>query len=162
MTGVLITDGLTPGTYSFTYTVNGYMGVTDVANFTVIVNPTLNVIENLEICSNAFPFDWNGITITEAGSSSVNLVSTVTGCDSIVTLNTTVIPIIATSETITVCENDLPFDWNGLTIGQAGSESVVFPSSVTGCDSIITLNVFVNAIPISSIDTLVCASQLPF
>ena len=162
VTGVLITDGLTPGTYSFTYTVNGYMGVTDVANFTVTVNPTLNVIENLEICSNAFPFDWNGITITEAGSSSVNLVSTVTGCDSIVTLNTTVIPIISTSETITICENDLPFAWNGLTIGQAGSESVVYPSSVTGCDSIITLNLFVNAIPTSSIDTLVCASQLPF
>ena len=162
VTGVLITDGLTPGTYSFTYTVNGYMGVTDVANFTVIVNPTLNVAENLEICSNAFPFDWNGITITEAGSSSVNLVSTVTGCDSIVTLNTTVIPIISISETITICENDLPFVWNGLSLGQAGSESVVFPSSVTGCDSIITLNLFVNAIPTSSIDTLVCASQLPF
>tara|TARA_B100001287_G_scaffold176771_1_gene149036 strand:+ start:1414 stop:3330 length:1917 start_codon:yes stop_codon:yes gene_type:complete len=162
VTGVLATDDLLPGTYSFTYTVNGYSGATDVANFTVTVNPTLSVTENLEICSNAFPFDWNGITITEAGSSSVNLVSTISGCDSIVTLNTTVIPIISTSETITICENDLPYNWNGLSIGQEGSESVVFPSSVTGCDSIVTLNLIVNAIPTSSTDTLVCVSQLPF
>ena len=215
VTGIFTTDGLTPGTYSFTYTVNGYTGVTDVADFTVIVNaavassesltvcdnqfpfdwnglsitdggsfsvtltsvitgcdstitlnvqvnPTLNVTENIELCSNAFPFEWNGVTITEAGTSSVNLVSAVTGCDSIVTLNTSEIPIISTSESITICENDLPFEWNGLTIGQSGTESVVLSSAVTGCDSIITLNLSVNAIPTSSLDTLVCASQFPF
>ena len=215
LTGILTTDGLSPGTYSFTYTVNGYTGVTDVANFTIIVNadvnssefltvcdsefpfdwnglsindgglfsvtltsiisgcdstvtlnvqvnPTLNVTENVELCSNAFPFEWNGISITEAGTSSVILVSAVTGCDSIVTLNTSEIPIVSSSENVTICENDLPFEWNGLTIGQAGSESVVFSSAITGCDSIANLNLFVNAIPTSSIDTLVCASQFPF
>lgn len=215
LTGIFVSDGLTPGVYSFTYTVNGYDGVTDVSVFDITVNPSLsssqsmtvcdhelpfdwnglsiieggsfsviltslitgcdstatldvqvnptpNVTENIELCSNAFPFDWNGITITEGGTSSVNLVSAVTGCDSIVTLNTSEIPIISTSESITICENDLPFQWNGLSIGQAGSESVVLPSAVTGCDSIITLNLLVNAIPTSMNDTLVCGSQLPF
>ena len=161
LTGILTIDGLNSGMYTFTYTVNGYMGVNDVSNFTITVNPTLNVTENIELCSNAFPFEWNGITITEAGTSSVNLISAVTGCDSIVTLNTSVLPTSSSSETVTICENDLPYEWNGLTIGQAGSESVVLTSS-NGCDSIVTLNLLVNAIPTSSVDTLVCASQFPF
>ena len=162
LTGILTINGLNSGTYTFIYTVNGYMGVNDVSNFTITVNPTLNVTENIELCSNAFPFEWNGITITEAGTSSVNLISVVTGCDSIVTLNTSVLPTSSSSETVTICENELPYEWNGLTIGQAGSESVVLTSSVNGCDSIVTLNLLVNAIPTSSIDTLVCASQFPF
>ena len=161
LTGILTIDGLSSGTYTFTYTVIGYMGVNDVSNFTITVNPTLNVTENIELCSNAFPFEWNGITITEAGTSSVNLISALTGCDSIVTLNTSVLPTSSSSETVTICENDLPYEWNGLTIGQAGSESVVLTSS-NGCDSIVTLNLLVNAIPTSSVDTLVCASQFPF
>ena len=162
LTGILTINGLNSGTYTFIYTVNGYMGVNDVSNFTITINPTLNVTENIELCSNAFPFEWNGITITEAGTSSVNLISAVTGCDSIVTLNTSVLPTSSSSETVAICENDLPYEWNGLTIGQAGSESVVLTSSVNGCDSIVTLNLLVNAIPTSSIDTLVCASQFPF
>mgnify|MGYP001463300788 FL=1 len=161
LTGILTIDGLNFGMYTFTYTVIGYMGVNDVSNFTITVNPTLNVTENIELCSNAFPFEWNGITITEAGTSSVNLISALTGCDSIVTLNTSVLPTSSSSETVTICENDLPYEWNGLTIGQAGSESVVLTSS-NGCDSIVTLNLLVNAIPTSSVDTLVCASQFPF
>jgi gliding motility-associated-like protein len=35
-------------------------------------------------------------------------------------------------------------------------------SSTFGCDSTVTLNLFVNAIPTSMNDTLVCGSQLPF
>ena len=127
------------------------------------VNPTLNVIENIVVCSNAFPFEWNGITISNGfGTPSVNFVSEVTGCDSIVTLNISVNPILFAWDTITICENELPFDWNGLSLTEAGTESVLLSSALTGCDSTITLTLLVNTIPTSTTDTIVCGAQLPF
>ena len=65
-------------------------------------------------------------------------------------------------ETIAVCENEIPFEWNGTTVSESGSVSVMLSSAVSGCDSTVTLNLIVNAIPTSINDTLVCGSQLPF
>jgi len=65
-------------------------------------------------------------------------------------------------ETIAVCENEIPFEWNGTTVSESGSVSVMLSSAVSGCDSTVTLNLIVNAIPTSMNDTLVCGSQLPF
>ena len=216
LSGVFVSDGLTPGVYSFTYTVNGYDGVTDESIFDVTVNPSLSSSESMIVCDNQFPFDWNGLSITQEGSvsvtlnsvvtgcdstvtlnvqvnptfnatenivvcsnafpfewngitisdffetPSVNFVSEVTGCDSIVTLNISVNPILFAFDTITICENELPFNWNGLSLTESGTESVLLSSALTGCDSTITLNLLVNAIPTSTTDTLVCGSQLPF
>ena len=73
----------------------------------------------------------------------------------------TILPVLEGSETISICPSELPFVWNGLSVSEAGSQSVTL-SSTFGCDSTVTLNLFVNAIPTSINDTLVCGSQLPF
>lgn len=73
----------------------------------------------------------------------------------------TILPVLEGSETISICPSELPFVWNGLSVSEAGSQSVTL-SSTFGCDSTVTLNLFVNAIPTSMNDTLVCGSQLPF
>ncbi|MDB4648783.1 gliding motility-associated C-terminal domain-containing protein [Crocinitomicaceae bacterium] len=73
----------------------------------------------------------------------------------------TILPVLEGSETISICPSELPFVWNGLSFSEAGSQSVTL-SSTFGCDSTVTLNLFVNAIPTSMNDTLVCGSQLPF
>lgn len=73
----------------------------------------------------------------------------------------TILPVLEGSETISICPSELPFVWNGIEVSEAGSQSVTL-SSTFGCDSTVTLNLFVNAIPTSMNDTLVCGSQLPF
>ena len=213
--GVFNADGLDGGDYNFMYVVYGYNATSDTSYFTISVvdvltsteeiticenafpfdwnglsiteegsvsvtlnsvvtgcdstvtlnvqiHPTLSATENIVVCSNAFPFEWNGITISDGFETpSVNFVSEVTGCDSIVTLNISVNPILSAFDTITICENELPFNWNGLSLTESGTESVLLSSLITGCDSTITLNLFINAIPTSTTDTLVCGSQFP-
>ena len=163
ISGVFVSDGLTPGVYSFTYTVNGYDGVTDASVFDVTVNPSLSSSESMIVCDNQFPFDWNGLSITEEGSVSVTLNSAVTGCDSTVTLNVQVNPTLNATENIVVCSNAFPFEWNGITISNGfGTPSVNFVSEVTGCDSIVTLNISVNPILFVWDTITICENELPY
>lgn len=161
LTGILNTQGLLAGDYIFTFTAPGYNGTSDVSEFTVTVTPVLESEETMAVCESAFPFDWNGIEISEPSSNTVTLTSTISGCDSLATLIVSANSEYNESVDITICASSLPYEWNGLSIEEAGSQTVTFASSL-GCDSIITLNLFVNAIPTSMNDTLVCGSQLPF
>ncbi len=67
-------------------------------------------------------------------------------CDSIRRLELTVRPLPVVMETITHCNPVLPVIWNGQTVSQAGTFTLVDTSSQvrTGCDSvtILTLNIF--------------------
>ena len=40
----------------------------------------------------------------------------VSGCDSLATLNLTVDPTLTSTTDITICETELPLNWNGLTL----------------------------------------------
>ena len=161
LTGILNAQGLLAGDYIFTFTAPGYNGTSDVSEFTVTVTPVLESEETMAVCESAFPFDWNGIEISEPSSNTVTLTSTISGCDSLATLIVSANSEYNESVDITICASSLPYEWNGLSIEEEGSQTVTFASSL-GCDSIITLNLFVNAIPTSMNDTLVCGSQLPF
>jgi gliding motility-associated-like protein len=44
-----------------------------------------------------------------------------------------------------ICENQLPYSWNGFTFTQAGQQSVTLTNS-NGCDSVVTYNLTVNPI----------------
>ena len=67
------------------------------------------------MCDAELPFDWNGLTFAAAGSQTATLSGVVTGCDSLATLNVTVNPTLLSTTDTTVCDTELPFDWNGLT-----------------------------------------------
>jgi len=67
-------------------------------------------------------------------------------CDSIRRLELTVRPMPVVMETITHCNPVLPVTWNGQTVSQAGTFTLVDTSTQvqTGCDSVtvLTLNIF--------------------
>ena len=50
-------------------------------------------------------------------------------------------------DTITLCQNQLPFVWNGQTLTSATSTSVTYPNQY-GCDSILNLHLIVNPNPV--------------
>jgi uncharacterized repeat protein (TIGR01451 family) len=89
--------------------------------------------------------DLNGITYSETGSYQTFYITTA-GCDSIVTVNIQVEPLIAGSQTISICQGD--------SIVSAG---VVYkePSTFTmnflshGCDSLVTTTLLVNDVDLS-------------
>ena len=82
-----------------------------------------------------------------AGSYSVtgSSITTGDGCDSTATLNLTVNPVLFDTTNITICDNQLPYNWRGVDYNAAGSYSVV-GTSIAGCDSTATLNLTVNPV----------------
>jgi gliding motility-associated-like protein len=135
-------------------------GCDSVATLNVIVNPIVTSTTDTTVCQSALPFDWNGQSITAAGTYTANLTSA-SGCDSIATLNVTINPVVTSTTDTTVCQSALPFDWNGQSITAAGTYTANL-TSASGCDSIATLNVIVNSVVTSTRDTTVCQSALPF
>jgi gliding motility-associated-like protein len=79
-----------------------------------------------------------------------------------VTLNISVNPILFAFDTITICENELPFNWNGLSLTESGTQSVLLSSALTGCDSLATLNLSLNTVLTSTTDVTLCDSELPY
>ena len=150
-TGVLTTNGLAAGTYTFTYTVVGFLN-NDESTFEITINPVQNTFSAISTCENGLPFEWNGLSLNEAGNYSVTLSSADTGCDSVVNLSFTVDPSLSSMTVLESCSSDLPIDWNGLSLNQEGSYSVVLTGS-NGCDSTAILELSVEELEFPEITT---------
>ncbi|MEZ4798723.1 MAG: hypothetical protein R2809_02875 [Flavobacteriales bacterium] len=87
--------------------------------------------------------------------------TSVAGCDSIATLNLTINDVLTSLEDVTICSNQLPYNWNGVDFTAAGSPLDVTLTNVAGCDSIATLNLSINEVLTSTEDVTLCSNQLP-
>ena len=92
------------------------------------------------ICEGSI-YTENGFNVSEAGVYTQNLTS-VNGCDSIVTLTLNVNPIYNTELTATICQGQT-YTENNFNVSEAGVYTQTH-TSVNGCDSIVTLTVSVN------------------
>ncbi len=137
-------------------------GCDSLATLNLNVNSTLTSTTDTTVCDTELPFDWNGLTFTAAGTQTSSLVSAVSGCDSLATLNVTVNPTLTSTTDTTVCDTELPFDWNGLTFTVGDTQTTTLGSLVTGCDSIVTLNVTVNPTLTSTTAITICDTDLPY
>ena len=77
------------------------------------------------------------------------------------TLNLTVNPNVSSTQNITICQNALPYSWNGQTLTAAGSYTALL-QNVNGCDSTVTLNLTVNPNVSSTQNITICQNALPY
>jgi gliding motility-associated-like protein len=128
---------------------------------TVTLDLTVNPIPvtNLapEICDGE-SFTVGNSTYTASGTYQDVLISAVTGCDSIVNLALTVHPLPMTSLVREICDGE-SFTVGNSTYTASGSYQDVLPSAVTGCDSIITLALTVNPIPVTNLVREICDGE---
>lgn len=137
-------------------------GCDSLTTLNLIVNATLTSLSDTIVCETELPFLWNGLSFITQGQQEVALQSVLTGCDSLATLNVIVNPTLLSNNSITICDSQLPYEWNGLQLLNADTYTVTIQSLVTGCDSIVNLNLIVNPTILSDTDTTLCASELPF
>ena len=135
-------------------------GCDSVVNLTLVVNPVYTVPDEMTICSSQLPYEWNGITFTEAGNDTATL-HTVNGCDSIVTMTLIVKESYTATDSKTICASLLPYEWNGVTFNEAGTQDVTL-EAVNGCDSVVTMTLVVNPTYAISEERTVCTSALPY
>lgn len=154
-------NGLTfsgPGTQSVT--LNNVNGCDSSVTLNLSVSNTITSSNSITICPSELPYSWNGLTFNAAGSQSANLTS-VSGCDSIATLNLAVLAPQSSNSTITICSNQLPYSWNGLVFNGAGSQTTII-QDINGCDSSATLNLLVQNTLTSTTNISICQTELPY
>ncbi len=143
----------TPGIYWATAT--NANGCTEQDSMEVFETPTVYSSYADSICSGS-SYSFYGQSLSQAGVY-VDTLQSVLGCDSIVTLQLSIIQPITTNISASICAGDT-YAFNGQNISLAGQYSVTVPS-VFGCDSILQLTLTVNPLPIVTVqDTMVCES----
>ena len=110
---------------------------------TVTIAVISNSVVDSTVCASELPFEWNGLSVTEAGIYQATLASSLGLLDSIVTLNLTVLEPTFTTISDTICYGE-SYTWaeNGKTYTKSATVSVQY-SSIYGCDSTITLHLTV-------------------
>ena len=148
----------TSGTYSVTL-INA-AGCDSVATLNLQVISTTNSTTNASVCSNLLPYVWNGNNYNASGTYTVTLVNG-SGCDSVATLNLLVKATSASTTNAAVCNNLLPYVWNGNNYNASGTYTVTLLNSV-GCDSVATLNLQVKLTTTSTSNASICSNLLPY
>ena len=74
-------------------TLTSVAGCDSLATLVLTVTPTVTSTTNITICDNQLPYSWNNLTFTSAGTQ-VDTLTSVAGCDSLATLNLSIIPIL--------------------------------------------------------------------
>ena len=133
-------DELTSGEHRMSF--NSVDGCDSVVVLNLTVNKSYLFEEAQKSCPDQLPYTWHGRDLAETGVYYDSL-RTVAGCDSIYMLDFQVLTVETTEETIDICEADLPYEWNGLTLTEEGEYSVTL-DNVNNCDSIVTLTLRVH------------------
>ncbi len=120
---------------------------------------TKNIFAN--ICAGT-SYNFHGRILTVSGSYYDTLVGgNYCGFDSITHLHLTVLPNLTTTTNVTICSNELPYHWNGITFTTGGRDTVIL-NSVDGCDSTAILVLTVKMISASTNNIAICPSGLPY
>jgi hypothetical protein len=137
-----------------------------------IIYDTVNVVisnvsshyDTAIICSYQLPYLWLGHfynSPTPLNSYYLYQMHNIYGCDSNFYLKLIVNQNSFSSISISICPNQIPYNFNGQILTQAGTYHDTLQNAV-GCDSIATLNLIVNQATTSITNAGVCLNQLPY
>ena len=146
------------GVVSNTY--QNVSGCDSVHTVTTTLFPSLNTIVNAQICLSQNYTLPDG-TVVNTANTYTSVLTSVSGCDSIITTNLTVNNQVTSTTDITICDSQLPYNWNGNDYNATGVYDVTL-TSAANCDSIATLNLTVNNTLTSTTNTTICDNQLPY
>ena len=135
-------------------------GCDSIVTMTLTTLPTYSVTDIRSVCPSELPYTWNGVVFSTAGTQTVTL-QTVNGCDSVVTMLLTVNQTHVTTDSQTICENELPYTWNGVTFNAAGVNTATLQDA-SGCDSTVIMTLLVNPSYLNNLSMSICESELPY
>jgi gliding motility-associated-like protein len=158
--GVSVGGGFNQGVSTITWIVRDGCGNVDSCSTTVTVGQVSSSSTSINICPAQLPYTWNGQVYNSAGTYSVTLTNA-SGCDSTATLILSVSASTSSTTNVTICPAQLPYSWNGQVYNSGGSYSITLQNSA-GCDSVVTLNLTVNASTSSTTNVRLCPAQLPY
>lgn len=135
-------------------TVNGCDSIVTL-DLTIINNDSTFLVE--QICGGDI-YSVGSSQYTTSGLYQDMLTSTLTGCDSFVYLDLTVIAPVIVNLTEEVCQGDA-FTVGNSTYTSTGMYQDMFTAMSTGCDSIVNLNLTVNPVYDITLDEIICDDE---
>ena len=136
-------------------------GCQDTVTLKLTINSGVEIVRDTAVCQSQLPFTWNGIQVTAAGNYPFTT-KNAAGCDSTITLRVTVNPPTFSITAITICENQVPYTWNGINYTTSGTY-IFITKNAAGCDSTATLQLTITQTIRGPIDsTTICANALPY
>ena len=153
--------------YSFnepgSYTVNlqSVNGCDSIWNLQLYVTPNSEQDVSITICDNEFPYIYKGETFTEAGFYDITETD-IDNCVTITHFSLNVNPTYHGYDTVTVCEETLPFLYGTTPLTASGEYDVHLNASTT-CDSMITVlfTVLPSAHGTAPVEQYVCPGDYP-
>ena len=117
----------------------------------------LNTTTGTDIQTACDTYTWiNGTTYTSSNNIAVDTLTNATGCDSIVTLDLTILNTTTGTDIQIACDS---YNWiNGTTYTSSNNSAVDTLTNGAGCDSIVTLNLTINATTNSTITDTYCGA----
>jgi hypothetical protein len=88
----------------------------------------------------------------------------INGCETNLRLEVTAIVSIPPRDTtyVSVCSNKLPYVWRSKNYYTAGTFTDTLRNSITGCDTLLTLSLTVNALKSDTVSFAICSDKAPF
>ncbi|MBK8503060.1 MAG: gliding motility-associated C-terminal domain-containing protein [Saprospiraceae bacterium] len=141
---------------NYTKVLRDQFGCDSTLEITIHEIPTVFTDLNVAICTGD-SYSYAGQTFSSTGSYNVPFISAVTGCDSIVVLNLSVVDVITTDLDATICVGDsFQMAGNFYSIGGTYKDTLV---SQAGCDSVITLDLAVVNDFVTNLDIILCEGE---
>ncbi len=150
------------GVFTLTHNDSNIYGCDSITTVTVTVYPSYHMIFNESICDNE-QYSFNNQELTTSGTY-IDTLTTIHGCDSIITLHLTVNPTFSYDTTVDICENDLPFIWNNdsqYSFWDSDDYDIEF-QTVNGCDSVYHLHLNVFPTFMQDTNVAVCQGAMPY
>ena len=127
----------------------------------VLVNPVSHTELHDSLMPCQLPITWNGLTFSDYGTQTLTLTN-MWGCDSVVSMMLQWAPPIDSTVVFdTIVENQLPYHINGLIFNEPGVQIATLQNQ-SGCDSVVTVHLFVHYNVSAEADTVICDNDLPF
>ena len=148
-----------PGAYQLVVTDGVSCPDTAIVNLSIassIPGPPFKVA----ICPKQIPYLWKGKGYSTSGIY-YDTLSSVSGCDSVITLQLTVNANSSSTTIVNVCPSQIPYLWNGSTYSATGSYNKTILNAA-GCDSVMTLQLFVKSATSSTNNVSICPNQTPY
>ena len=144
------------GSYSSTITISNQHGCDSIIDFSLLValNSDTTIFDT--VCLNQLPLSWNNVIFdsTDFNSqlSSFNSTKSTTilasnGADSNITMSLTINRSYLFNENLSICQNQFPLDWHGLSIDSDQADNDTISATLLtslGCDSVYYLQLVVN------------------
>jgi len=151
-------DGVTyyESTDTVTYLMTNAVGCDSVITLHLTVNHSTPAIDVITACDSMTWID--GVTYYESNDSATYMLTTVGGCDSLVTLHLTMHYAQYTQFADTACDS---YTWNDSIYTESGDHIQVLTGS-NGCDSTVTLHLMVKHSTDSALYVTVLENNLPY